>query len=78
MFRTAILRSARVATRSAARWQAPIARPSVSAFVSAQKLAPAVSLQSLRCYSAGAGLAKDEIEGRILDLLKNFDKVSDD
>ena len=30
---------------------------------------------SVRCYSAAAGLAKPEVEGRIIDLLKNFDKV---
>lgn len=28
-----------------------------------------------RAYSAPAGLAKPEVEGRIIDLLKNFDKV---
>lgn len=29
----------------------------------------------MRCYSAAAGLGKPEVEGRIVDLLKNFDKV---
>ncbi|KAJ9667904.1 mitochondrial acyl carrier protein [Coniosporium apollinis] len=42
MLRTAIIRSARAATRSVA-----------------------------------SGLSKEEVQGRILDLLKNFDKVSD-
>ena len=31
--------------------------------------------QVIRCYSAPAGLSKPEVEGRIMDLLKNFDKV---
>ena len=30
---------------------------------------------SARRYSAPAGLTKQEVEGRIMDLLKNFDKV---
>ena len=30
---------------------------------------------SIRFYSAHAGLSQDEVQGRILDLLKNFDKV---
>jgi hypothetical protein len=32
----------------------------------------------MRCYSAPAGLSKAEVEGRIIDLLKNFDKVQND
>lgn len=28
-----------------------------------------------RFYSAPAGLSKEEVEGRIINLLKNFDKV---
>jgi NADH dehydrogenase (ubiquinone) 1 alpha/beta subcomplex 1 len=42
-----------------------------SAFPSRQQLA----FQAVRCYAASAGLSKDEVQGRILDLLKNFDKV---
>ena len=30
---------------------------------------------AIRYYSASAGLGKDEVEGRIKDLMKNFDKV---
>ena len=37
--------------------------------------APSTFVSAVRCYSAHAGLSKDEIQGRILDLLKNFDKV---
>lgn len=32
-------------------------------------------IPSIRAYSAHAGLSQDEVQGRILDLLKNFDKV---
>lgn len=45
----------------------PIARPA--------QLAPRFAIQPVRLYSAPAGLAKDEVEGRIVNLLKNFDKV---
>jgi NADH dehydrogenase (ubiquinone) 1 alpha/beta subcomplex 1 len=38
-------------------------------------ITPSMRFQAVRCYSASAGLGKDEITGRILDLLKNFDKV---
>lgn len=36
---------------------------------------PSVYFQAVRCYAASAGLSKDEVTGRIMDLLKNFDKV---
>jgi hypothetical protein len=38
---------------------------------------PSVYFQAVRCYAASAGLSKDEVTGRIMDLLKNFDKVND-
>jgi NADH dehydrogenase (ubiquinone) 1 alpha/beta subcomplex 1 len=76
MFRTALLRSARQAIRAAPRCQAPIARPAVrSSLFQAKHLVPAARFQAVRCYSAAASLGKDEVEGRIMDLLKNFDKV---
>lgn len=34
-----------------------------------------LAFQGIRCYAASSGLSKDEVQGRILDLLKNFDKV---
>ncbi|KAF2807854.1 acyl carrier protein [Mytilinidion resinicola] len=78
MFRTAILRTARAASRAAPRFQTPIARPAArSSLFQSKQITPAISFQSVRCYSAPTGLSKDEVEGRILDLLKNFDKVSD-
>lgn len=39
---------------------------------------PSYYIPALRFYSAPAGLQKQEVQGRIMDLLKNFDKVSYD
>jgi len=75
MFRNALLRSARSASIHVARKSSAIARPIVpSSFVTKAQFSP-ILLQAARCYSAAAGLAKQEVEGRIVDLLKNFDKV---
>lgn len=38
---------------------------------------PSTVLGAVRAYSAHAGLNQEEVQGRILDLLKNFDKVTD-
>lgn len=74
MFRSAVVRSLRAsiprAVRASAPYQmkiAPAARPS--------QIVPAFQSQSVRFYSAPAGLSKEEVEGRIVNLLKNFDKV---
>ncbi|TVY49207.1 Acyl carrier protein, mitochondrial [Lachnellula occidentalis] len=76
MFRTVLLRSARSAACQAVRRSSPIARPAVaSSFVKQSQFAPS-AFQAARCYSAAAGLEKPEVEGRIIDLLKNFDKLS--
>jgi NADH dehydrogenase (ubiquinone) 1 alpha/beta subcomplex 1 len=78
MFRTALLRSARAAARAAPRCQPAMARPVARfAFVQPAQHTPAASFQAARCYSASAGLSQDEVQGRIMDLLKNFDKVQD-
>jgi NADH dehydrogenase (ubiquinone) 1 alpha/beta subcomplex 1 len=75
MFRTALLRSARSATSQAARGSGAIARSaSASSLLTKSRFAPS-AFEAVRCYSAAAGLAKPEVEGRIVDLLKNFDKV---
>lgn len=50
----------------------PVAR---SAFVQPKQINPSVYFQAVRCYAASAGLSQDEVTGRIMDLLKNFDKV---
>jgi hypothetical protein len=74
MFRSAVVRSLRASVprtvRASAARQiqiAPAVRPS--------QFVPAFRAQSLRFYSAPASLSKDEVEGRIVNLLKNFDKV---
>ena len=76
MIRAAFFKSTRCASRSLARTPLPTPRA----------IAPCLSLRStgftpvprcsgIRSYSAPAGLSKPEVEGRIIDILKNFDKV---
>ncbi|KAI1811120.1 acyl carrier protein-like protein [Poronia punctata] len=76
MFRTAILRSAVAASRVVAR---PVAAR--SAFViprATATVAPRITAFSgVRMYSAASGLKKEEVEGRIMGILKGFDKVKD-
>ncbi|KAF4547451.1 putative acyl carrier protein [Elsinoe fawcettii] len=75
MFRTAVLRCARQASVRASR---PITQSIIRPSLSISPNTPhAAAIPSIRFYSAHAGLSKDEVEGRILDLLKNFDKVTD-
>ncbi|KAE8144736.1 acyl carrier protein-like protein [Aspergillus avenaceus] len=75
MFRSAIVRSLRASVPRAVRApatvqiRAPLARPT--------QFAPRFAYQGVRLYSAPAGLNKEEVEGRIVNLLKSFDKVSD-
>ncbi|KAL4997201.1 acyl carrier protein-like protein [Aspergillus recurvatus] len=76
MFRSAVVRSLRASVPRAVKPQAafqirssPAARPA--------QLAPRFAFQAVRLYSAPAGLNKEEVEGRIVNLLKNFDKVND-
>lgn len=75
MFRTALLRSARSAARAAPRCQAAMARPVARSSFFQPKMSPSTQFQAVRCYAASAGLAKEEVTGRIMDLLKNFDKA---
>ncbi|KAK3302839.1 acyl carrier protein-like protein [Chaetomium strumarium] len=80
MFRTAILRSAAAATRTAMR---PISSaagrrlaiapaPKVASFVPKP-----VSWQAVRCYASGGSLERQEVYERIKQLLSGFDKVND-
>ncbi|KAM0355162.1 hypothetical protein ACHAPU_001025 [Fusarium lateritium] len=71
MFRSAVLRSVRVAARPAMRSFAVAPRAAVAAVPKIQ------SFQAVRFYSAGGALNKEEVEGRIVSLLKGFDKVND-
>ncbi|KAJ4375063.1 mitochondrial acyl carrier protein [Neocucurbitaria cava] len=52
----------------------PVARTS---FFQPKQATPSVYFQAVRCYAASAGLSQEEVSGRIMDLLKNFDKVQD-
>ncbi|KAL2023341.1 hypothetical protein VTK56DRAFT_3079 [Thermocarpiscus australiensis] len=80
MFRTAILRSAAVATRTALR---PI--PSTAARRLAIASAPRIpsfvpkttAWQAVRCYASGGSLDRTEVYERIKQLLSGFDKVND-
>jgi len=77
MFRNALFKSARSATSQALLRSGAIARPVAPiSFITKSQFAPA-AFQAVRCYSAAAALQKPEVEGRIVDLLKNFDKVTD-
>ncbi|KAK3902327.1 hypothetical protein C8A05DRAFT_33975 [Staphylotrichum tortipilum] len=80
MFRTAILRSAAVAARTAI-------RPIPAAAVRRVALAPApqvasfvpktVAWQPVRCYASSEGLDRVQVYERIKELLSGFDKVND-
>jgi hypothetical protein len=50
----------------------PVAR---SSFFQPKQITPSTYFQAVRCYAASAGLSQEEVTGRIMDLLKNFDKV---
>ncbi|KAL2262608.1 hypothetical protein VTK26DRAFT_742 [Humicola hyalothermophila] len=80
MFRTAILRSAAVATRTAAR-SVPSAAARRLAVAPAPRIASfvpkTVSWQGVRCYASGSSLTKTEVYERIKQLLSGFDKVND-
>ncbi|KAJ5677668.1 Acyl carrier protein (ACP) [Penicillium sp. IBT 18751x] len=78
MFRSAIARSLRAsAPRVAVKTQAPFQIRSSPIAARVPQFTPVFVSQSIRAYSAPAGLNKEEVEGRIVNLLKNFDKVSD-
>ncbi|KAB8342978.1 hypothetical protein FH972_022572 [Carpinus fangiana] len=71
MFRP-LVQGARCAARAVAFSRPVIARP-VTIKSIARSQFPAVS--SVRWYAAAGGMSKQEVEGRILDLLKGFDKA---
>ncbi|KAL7620067.1 mitochondrial acyl carrier protein [Parahypoxylon ruwenzoriense] len=77
MFRTALIRTAVLASRAAAR---PVARRAIVPVRSVFAPAPApriAAFQSVRMYSAGDGLKKEDVENRIMGILQTFDKVND-
>lgn len=76
MFRSAIVRSLRAsAPRAAVKTRAPFQIRSSPIAARVPQFAPCFASQSVRLYSAPAGLSKNEVEGRIVNLVKNFDKV---
>ncbi|KAI9707305.1 MAG: hypothetical protein M1836_000265 [Candelina mexicana] len=77
MYRAAISRSLHTITRAAAPRQQYLSRSAIRNSTRSSQSLPATSFQAIRYYSAPAGLGKLEVEGRIMDLLKNFDKVND-
>jgi hypothetical protein len=71
MLRSALLRASRSIRPSAIR---PVAKAAVRPVLVAP-VKPVLPM-GIRFYSAPASLSKEEVEGRIKDLLKGFDKVS--
>ncbi|KAF8459486.1 NADH dehydrogenase 1 alpha/beta subcomplex 1 [Terfezia claveryi] len=72
MFRSAVLRAARTISIPKVLTAAvpPFAVPRAAVFPTKQVLSV-----GLRFYSAPASLTQEQVEGRIIDLLKGFDKV---
>ena len=76
MFRAALAQSLRRLPRTSTRAQQPIVRRAIaSPFISSRISSPAFTVSAARCYSSASGLGQEEVTGRIVDLLKNFDKV---
>ena len=67
------MRSLRASVPRTVRAAAP--RIQITPAVRPSQFVPAFNTQTPRFYSAPASLSKDEVEGRIVNLLKNFDKV---
>lgn len=76
MFRTAAVRVLRGVSSPQIIRQFTSAKPqALNTFIRPSQATPSLAISSIRFYSAPAGLSKDEVQGRIMDLLKNFDKV---
>lgn len=76
MMRTALLQPMRCASRVTPRIQPQISRSTVPcSYAVVTRPVSSVHPQGIRFYSAPSGLSKDEVQGRIMDILKNFDKV---
>ena len=77
MLRTGAVRALRAATRAPALRQATPVRSQLPSLLQSSRATTPFAVQSIRCYSAPSGLSNQEVQGRIMDLLKNFDKVTD-
>lgn len=86
MFRTAAaLRSAAsaaarrsvVANSTSRSFSSVVSRPTLAASraVSVAPVSRVAGPIAVRCYAAGSGLSKEDVEGRITSLLAGFDKV---
>ena len=76
MFRPAVFQIARCTSRRFS--SMPPRVPRIVALYSrttSNRPSLSTSYNGARFYSAPAGLERQEVEGRIMDLLKNFDKV---
>ncbi|KAK9381886.1 acyl carrier protein-like protein [Kockiozyma suomiensis] len=78
MLRSSIFRSAPAALRRAVSLTA-VASPKIAAArpLASRLAAPALPARFARFYSADAGLSRDEVQARILEVVKSFDKVTD-
>jgi NADH dehydrogenase (ubiquinone) 1 alpha/beta subcomplex 1 len=74
MFRSAIARSLKASAPRVIKTPAPFHIRSSPIAAKVPQFTPCF-VQGVRLYSAPAGLSKSEAEGRIVNLLKNFDKV---
>ncbi|KAF2722325.1 acyl carrier protein [Polychaeton citri CBS 116435] len=77
MFRSAAIRSARCIAQAGARSAQPVARRAFPTPFVSQRITVPTTFAAQRFYASGGGLGQEEVTGRILDLLKNFDKVTD-
>lgn len=83
MFRTALRSAASaaarrsvVATNTSRSFSSVVSRPTLAArAVAAAPVSRVAGWNSVRCYAAGSGLSKEDVEGRITSLLAGFDKV---
>ncbi|EXJ67232.1 NADH dehydrogenase (ubiquinone) 1 alpha/beta subcomplex 1 [Cladophialophora psammophila CBS 110553] len=76
MIRAGAARALYAATRTQVSRQLPAFRSRIStSLLQSSRVTPSFVIPSIRYYSAPAGLSKEEVQGRIMDLLKNFDKV---
>lgn len=76
MMRTALFRSARCLAQASASIRQPMLQSiSRSPMAMHKTPSPSTSIFAIRSYASSSGLGQEEVTGRILDLLKNFDKV---
>ncbi|KAK4174466.1 acyl carrier protein-like protein [Triangularia setosa] len=79
MFRTAVLRSVALASRTAAVRSATVPSLRLAAPAAAKTFVPKVAASwalQMRGYASGGGLTKQEVYERIKELLSGFDKVN--